>query len=47
MAYLDPGAASIIIQGIIAGVVGIGAFFKLYWRRLRTLFVGRKTGPLD
>jgi hypothetical protein len=47
MAYLDPGAASIIIQGIIAGVVGIGAFFKLYWRRLRTLFAGRKQGQLD
>jgi hypothetical protein len=47
MAYLDPGGASIIIQGLIAGVVGVGALCKLYWRRLRTLVVGRKTGPLD
>lgn len=47
MIYLDPGAASIIVQGIIAGVVGIGAFFKLYWRRLRTLVNDRKTRPLN
>lgn len=33
--YLDPGAASVIVQVVIAGVVGVTAVLGLYWRRLR------------
>ena len=39
--YLDPGASSIIVQVIIAGVVGLAAILKLYWHRIKGMF-GRK-----
>jgi hypothetical protein len=39
--YLDPGAGSVIIQAIIAGVVGVATVVKLYWVRIRGLFRGR------
>ena len=36
--YLDPGAASIIVQAVVAGVFAVGATLKLYGRRLSGLF---------
>ena len=41
-AYLDPGAGSAILQGIIAGLVAIGVAIKLYWHRLLKLVGIRK-----
>ena len=32
--YLDPGAASIIVQAVVAGVVAVAAGVKLYWTKL-------------
>jgi hypothetical protein len=40
-AYLDPGTGSIIIQAVLAGVVGGIALVKLYWSRLKGLMTGR------
>ena len=40
-AYVDPGAGSLVIQGIIAAVVGVGLTLRLYWRRIRKLFTGK------
>jgi hypothetical protein len=39
--YLDPGAGSVVVQLVIAAVVGAGAVLKLYWRRISTL-LGRQ-----
>lgn len=39
-AYLDPGTGSIVIQAVIAGVVGALAAVRLYWHRLRSIFRG-------
>ena len=33
--YLDPGTGSLIVQGAIAAVVGIGMSVKLYWSRIK------------
>jgi hypothetical protein len=33
--YLDPGAGSILIQAILAGIVGIATFTKIYWHKIR------------
>jgi hypothetical protein len=33
-AYVDPGTGSMIIQVIIAGIVGAGAFLGVFWRKL-------------
>jgi hypothetical protein len=38
-AYLDPGTGSLLIQMLIASVVGAGVVIKIYWRKIRT-FVG-------
>jgi hypothetical protein len=35
--YLDPGAGSIIIQVVMAVVVGLAATLKLYWGRISAL----------
>jgi hypothetical protein len=45
--YLDPGSSSILIQVLLGGVVGVAAFFKLYWSRLRGLVGGSKKSPRD
>jgi len=34
-AYLDPGTGSIILQGILAGIFAVGAF----WRHIK-MFIG-------
>ena len=33
-AYLDPGAGSMILQMILAGILGLSYTLKLYWRRI-------------
>ena len=37
-AYLDPGTGSIIIQGVIAAVVGGLVVIKVYWYKLKSFF---------
>ena len=37
LAYLDPGTGSIVIQAVVAGVVGALALGRLYWSRLKNL----------
>jgi len=40
-AYLDPGSGSILIQMILAGVLGLGVLLRLQWNRIKALF-GKK-----
>jgi hypothetical protein len=44
-AYLDPGTGSIILQGLIAGIIGTAAFARMYWTRLKSLL--RRGGERD
>ena len=37
-AYLDPGAGSILLQGLLAGVAGAVVVGRLYWQRLKVFF---------
>ena len=46
LAYLDPGTGSLVIQGIIAGILSAGAIIKLYWYKLKSYFV-RSEGNED
>lgn len=39
--YLDPGSGSLLIQLLIAAVLGIGVAVKIYWRKLKSLFTGK------
>lgn len=35
--YLDPGAGSVMVQAIIAGLVGGATVLKLYWTKIRLM----------
>jgi hypothetical protein len=37
-AYLDPGSGSFIIQLILASLVGISFFVKVFWRNIKLFF---------
>jgi hypothetical protein len=40
--YLDPGSGSFLIQLLLAALLG-GAFaIKIYWKKIKTLFSGKK-----
>ena len=42
LAYLDPGAGSMILQALAGGTAGVIVFGKLYWGRIkRVLRFGR------
>ena len=36
--YIDPGTGSLIIQVLIAGLVGAGFLIKVFWARVKAFF---------
>jgi hypothetical protein len=45
-AYLDPGTGMILLQALIASVVGGFALIGIYWRRLKSaLGLGKRSTP--
>lgn len=36
--YLDPGSGSLIIQMVLAAVLGIGVAARIYWKKIRSWF---------
>jgi hypothetical protein len=38
-AYLDPGAGSFACQMLLAGIVGAIFLAKVYWRKIRSIFL--------
>ena len=40
--YLDPGAGSIILQAVIAALIGTTAAIKIYWRRISAFISKRR-----
>jgi hypothetical protein len=42
LGYLDAGSGSVIVAAIVAGVAGIGVFFRMLWQRIRHPFAGGK-----
>jgi hypothetical protein len=48
LAYLDPGAGSLILQALAGGVAGLVVFGKIYWGRFkRILRFGRDDSSSD
>lgn len=43
-AYLDPGTASILLQGIVAGAAAVVGTISIYWNRCKGLFAGLFAG---
>lgn len=40
--YLDPGTGSMLIQVILAVVLGAGVAVKIFWRNIKAFFTGKK-----
>ncbi len=47
MGYIDPGTGSIILQAIVAGIVGGAVAVKLFWHRILTFFGIKKQTKND
>ena len=45
--YLDPGAGSVVVQVIIAGVVGAAAVLRFYWSKISSLFSRRSRSKIQ
>jgi len=43
-AYLDPGTGSLLIQLLLAGLLGIGVAIRIYWKKIKKLFGGKEKG---
>jgi hypothetical protein len=37
-AYLDPGSGSMLLQLLLAGLVGAGVAIRVFWRRIIGIF---------
>ena len=42
-AYLDPGTGSMLIQILLAALLGAGVAIKIFWRNIKAFFTGKKT----
>jgi hypothetical protein len=42
LAYLDPGAGSMVLQAVVGGVAAVAVMGKLYWRQFLTFIGVRK-----
>jgi len=40
-AYLDPGTGSMLVQMLLGGIAGVLVIGKLYWTRIKGIFVRR------
>ena len=47
LAYIDPGTGSIVLQALIATVVGAGIAVKLFWHRILKFLGLRKSTSTD
>lgn len=45
--YIDPGTGSIILQALVATVVGAAIAVKLFWHRILKFFGFRKNADPD
>jgi len=41
-AYLDPGSGSILLQLLLAAILGLGVIFRSQWKKIKTFFSGKK-----
>ena len=44
--YLDPSSGSILLQLVLASLLGIGVAIRIFWRKIRTVFT-KSTEPVE
>jgi len=41
--YLDPGSGSFLIQLLLAALIGSAFAIKVYWKKIKAFFTGKKS----
>jgi hypothetical protein len=45
--YLDPGSGSMLLQLILAAVLGLGILVRTQWSRIKSIFMKRNMSEKD
>ena len=45
--YLDPGSGSLLVQLLLAAVLGAGVAVRIYWKKIKALFSRGKKDSID
>jgi len=45
--YMDPGTGSLLLQLILAALLGIGVTVRIFWKRIRGWFGSKESGTLN
>jgi hypothetical protein len=43
--YLDPGFGSMVLQLVLAGLLGAGVLIRVFWKRIKALFTKKQNEP--
>ncbi len=43
LAYLDPGSGSMLIQLILAALLGFGVLLRSQWEKIKSMFGGKRS----
>jgi hypothetical protein len=47
IAYLDPGSGSLILQLLLAGLMGAGILVKVFWKKIKSFFTRKSVKQED
>jgi cbb3-type cytochrome oxidase subunit 3 len=45
--YLDPGFGSMILQLVLAGILGVGVIIRIFWKRIKRIFGKKEEDNLE
>jgi hypothetical protein len=45
--YLDPGSGSILLQVLLATIIGLGLVLRTQWAKIKSLFRGKNVSEDD
>jgi hypothetical protein len=45
--YLDPGFGSMVLQLVLAGLLGAGVIIRVFWKNIKGIFSKKKSEPID
>ena len=45
--YLDPGSGSVLLQMILAAILGAGIVLRTQWSKIKALFKGKNSSEDD
>lgn len=45
--YLDPGSGSVLLQVLLAAILGAGVVLRTQWSKIKSLFKGKDSSEED